>query len=91
MLRKIALTAVMLLVALGFVLPVNMAFAKAPIFYPPTSKVFGYKFTEWSAQWWQYVLSFPESQNPLLDTTGAECGIGQSGPVWFLMGSLGDP
>jgi len=77
-----------LLVALGLVLPINIAFAKVPIFYTPTLKAFGYKFTEWSAMWWQYVLSFPATGNPLVDTTGAECAIGQNGPVWFLMGSV---
>jgi hypothetical protein len=91
MMRKIGLTTAVLLVALGLMMPVNMAFAKATIFYPPTSNVFGHKLTEWSAMWWQYVLSFPTAENPLVDLTGAECTIGQRGPVWFLMGSLGGP
>jgi hypothetical protein len=50
--------------------------------------VTGHTYGEWSATWWQYVLSFPTSSNPLLDTTGAGCQAGQSGPVFFLVGSL---
>src|SRR3954452_3884451 len=49
-----------------------------------TGKTYG----EWSAAWWQYVLSIPQSQNPLLDATGALCGQGQSGPVFFLVGTF---
>lgn len=40
-----------------------------------------------SAQWWQWALSIPATINPLLDTTGANCMVGQRGPVWFLAGS----
>ena len=42
-----------------------------------------------STEWWQLFLSLPASGNPLLDTTGASCVIGQRGRVWFLVGSLG--
>jgi len=49
-----------------------------------TGKTYG----EWSAAWWQYVLSIPQSQNPLLDATGALCGQGQSAPVFFLVGTF---
>jgi hypothetical protein len=76
------------LVAVGFVLPVELAFANQEIF-SPTSSAFGTKFDEWSGQWWQFVLSFPASSNPLFDATGDRCVFGQRGPVWFLMGSLG--
>lgn len=44
---------------------------------------------ELQSQWWQFVLSIPSSVNPLLDTTGANCMVGQRGPTWFLLGSLG--
>ena len=42
-----------------------------------------------SAQWWQWALSIPSSQNPLLDTTGEKCMIGQRGSAWFLAGLFG--
>jgi hypothetical protein len=42
-----------------------------------------------SAQWWQWALSIPTAQNPLLDTTGANCMVGQRGSTWFLAGLFG--
>src|SRR5262249_7983648 len=53
------------------------------------SNTFGNTYGEWSAQWWQWVLSIPAATNPNLDTTGANCGMGQAGPVWFLAGAFG--
>jgi hypothetical protein len=41
---------------------------------------------ELTAQWWQWALSIPTVVNPLEDTTGANCMVGQSDPVWFLAG-----
>jgi hypothetical protein len=41
-----------------------------------------------TAQWWQVMLSIPTTVNPLLDTTGADCMVGQRGPVWFLAGTF---
>jgi hypothetical protein len=60
-------------------------------YFSPNSAPFNHKFSEWSAEWWQFVLSFPGDVNPNLDATGAKCVIGQHGPVWFLMGSFGGP
>jgi hypothetical protein len=39
-----------------------------------------------TAQWWQWAYSIPLSQNPLTDTTGQFCMVGQRGPIWFLAG-----
>lgn len=39
-----------------------------------------------SAEWWQWVLSIPTSENPMLDTTGQNCSVGQRGNIWFLVG-----
>jgi len=46
----------------------------------------GQDFKRSSAEWWQWALSIPESVNPLLDTTGEQCMIGQRGDEWFLAG-----
>jgi len=54
---------------------------------PPNSHAFGQTYGAWSAAWWQYVLAQPASSNPLLDPTGANCGVGQSGNVFFLVGT----
>jgi len=49
----------------------------------------GKTYGEWSADWWQWVLSFPAATNPLLEEGDVDCGRGQSGPVWFLAGNVG--
>jgi len=41
------------------------------------------------AEWWQQTISIPTPLNPLLDTRGTSCMIGQRGDVWFLHGALG--
>jgi len=48
------------------------------------------RFSELSAQWWQWALSIPVSTNPLTELTdaGSICMVGQRGPVWFLAGTL---
>jgi hypothetical protein len=44
-----------------------------------------------SSQWWQWALSIPTDENPLLelDTTTEKCMVGQRGDVWFLAGVFG--
>jgi len=42
---------------------------------------YGLTFGQWGAAWWQWALEQPTPTNPLLDTTGANCGVAQSGPV----------
>ena len=59
-----------------------------PRVLPPHSHAFGKTYGEWSAAWWQYVLSQPTASNPLFDPTGAGCNAGQSGPVFFLVGTF---
>ncbi len=49
----------------------------------------GLSYGEWSAKWWQWALGIPAASNPLLDSTGEFCDVGQSGPVWFLAGTFG--
>lgn len=48
-------------------------------------------YAEWSAVWWQWVLSINAANNPLLDETGATCGVAQprGQPVFFLVGAFG--
>ena len=41
------------------------------------------------AAFWQWALSIPAAVNPLLDATGADCMVGQSGGVWYLAGTFG--
>jgi hypothetical protein len=44
-------------------------------------------FTQLTPEWWQWALAIPPSANPLLDTTGDNCMVGQHGSTWFLAGS----
>lgn len=62
---------------------------EGPGIFPPQSQPFGQSYASWSARWWQWVVSIPAATNPLLDSTGAHCAVGQHGRVWFLAGSGG--
>ena len=57
--------------------------------FPPDAEPSGKTYGQWSAAWWQWALSIATSQNPMLDETGANAGVGQSGPVYFLAGTMG--
>jgi hypothetical protein len=46
-------------------------------------------YAELGAEWWQWAVQAPAADNPLLDSTGEKCRVGQQGPVWFLAGTLG--
>lgn len=50
---------------------------------PPVGKI----YNRLAVDWWQYATSLPAATNPLLD--GTDCGAGQSGPVFFLVGLSG--
>lgn len=45
-------------------------------------------YVELGAQWWQWALQAGATDNPLTDTTGEHCRVGQRGPVWFLAGTF---
>src|SRR5262245_53465086 len=55
----------------------------------PGTKPYGLTYGEWSAKWWQWVLSIPLNSNPMSDETGVNCGLKQEGSVWFLAGTSG--
>jgi hypothetical protein len=58
------------------VVPVNATYA-------------GRSYGEWVNKWWKWALQEPYATNPLLDPTGEDCAVGQSGKVWFLAGTFG--
>jgi hypothetical protein len=64
-------------------------FLQCPLAVPPRARPFGKSYAEWSSAWWRWALSIPAATNPIFDATGASCGLGQSGPVWFLAGTAG--
>jgi hypothetical protein len=64
----------------------------------PTQPHYGNSDSEWGALWWKWVYQLPQSLNdagmpacfiPFQDPTGANCGDGQSGDVFFLAGTSG--
>ena len=46
-------------------------------------------YDRYTSQWWQWAVSVAEPNNPILDETGEDCTVNQSGNVWFLAGSPG--
>jgi hypothetical protein len=55
-----------------------------PRVIPPQTMPYGLSYGDWAArssQWW---METPYDVNPANDYTGANAGVGQSGPVWFL-------
>jgi hypothetical protein len=55
-----------------------------PMLYAKDARPFGLSQVEWSELLWRYIYAQPLDHSPFLDTTGADCGRGQFGPVWFL-------
>ena len=54
----------------------------------PSSAPGGLTYGEWSARWFKWAYEPPPALSPVLDLTGANCAVGQSGDVWFLAGPL---
>lgn len=48
----------------------------------------GRSLDDWTQRWWRWDLSIPVGADPTSDTEGVNCGINQTGPVWFLAGPL---
>ena len=65
-------------------LAVALAFTATPAIADDESSD---SFKVLSAQWWQWAVSIPAAVNPLSDTSGEFCMVGQRGSVWFLAGS----
>jgi len=87
---KRVLTFFALAVVLGALLlpTVSSGGTVRPEFLPSSVKIYGMTVGQWSARWFQWMLSMDVTSNPLNDT--APCAQGQLGPVWFLGGSITD-
>ena len=59
-------------------------------FFTTDDKPFGLSYGRWTVRWWEWALSIPMPNNPVLDDTGKYAAINQIGPVWFLAGTIGD-
>lgn len=60
------------------------------IYFKTDERPYGYSYGEWTVKWWQWAVSSPVDINPIVDETGSYANINQSGPVWFLAGTLGE-
>jgi hypothetical protein len=54
------------------------------LLFAPDSRPYGVSMERWSELIWKWIYRQPTGSNPLLDLTGASCGVDQEGPVWFL-------
>jgi hypothetical protein len=68
------------------VLAVTCALIVAP--YTVSAEENESQLRELTAEWWQWAFSIPSSVNPLQDTSGEHCMVGQRGDVWFLAGTI---
>jgi hypothetical protein len=94
--RVYIVVVMVLLGTVAYMTPIYSAFAQqsdtstnAIRAFPTYLKLFGNTYGEWTSKWWQWALSISTGKNPLEDKTGANCPIGQNGPVWFLAGTFG--
>eukprot|EP00245_Coleochaete_scutata_P018502 TRINITY_DN9672_c0_g1_i1.p1 TRINITY_DN9672_c0_g1~~TRINITY_DN9672_c0_g1_i1.p1 ORF type:complete len:225 (-),score=44.75 TRINITY_DN9672_c0_g1_i1:528-1202(-) len=55
----------------------------------PSGAYHGFSYPQLQAKWWNFILGQPDGFDPRGDLTGELCGSGQSGDVWFLVGSVG--
>jgi hypothetical protein len=52
--------------------------------FAPDARPYGVAMDRWAERMWKWIYRQPPATNPLLDPTGANCGVDQDGPVWFL-------
>jgi hypothetical protein len=55
---------------------------------PSYLDVHGRSLEEWAGEWWRWLAAIPSDSSPLYDQDGAHCQVGQSGPVFFLAGTV---
>ena len=70
-------------------LPLGVVSARAfaaPTFAPPAPvRPHGLGYPDWAASWWRWAVGTPTPQNPVVDTTGANCAVNQPAPGVFLL------
>ncbi len=82
---------VVIVISVGLIGAATIAGAQAgrqPQVFPLDDSPYGNTYGEWSAGWWQWLTAIPKATNPNYDSTGANCAVGQVGPVWFLAGTF---
>jgi hypothetical protein len=61
-----------------------------PSVYSKDDKPYGLTYGQWTANFWKWVISIPQQNNPNNDPTGAKCAINQNDSnVWYLAPTFG--
>jgi hypothetical protein len=58
------------------------------IVYEADEAPFGISYSQWTASLWQHMLSIPVRHSQFTEGAHNACSFGQSGPAWFLVGTL---
>ena len=83
---KLRMTAVALTMLVSFASAANAAPTYAP---PPPATPHLKSYPNWGALWSIWAYGTPAANNPVLDTTGANCAVGQPVPgTFFLAGTF---
>ena len=72
--------------------PVTLVLADSinPGVYSVDEKPFGSTYSHWTENFWKWMVSIPQENNPNLDSTGEKCAINQSDPnVWYSVPTFG--
>jgi len=72
--------------------PVSFVLADGinPYVYSKDDKPYGLTYAQWTANFWKWVISIPQQNNPNNDPTGEKCAINQNDPnVWYLAPTFG--
>ena len=88
-LTTVAIAVVGILMIMSSIIVFAHADSINPGVYPIDSKPFDISYAEWTARWFQWLISMPQQTNAAADPTGKFCAVNQNGPVWFLAGTTG--
>jgi len=81
---KGGLAALLIAASTSLVVPTTAQAGLGPKVVAPNAKVYGKKYSEWSANWWQWAMSLPVDGHPFVDDPSFDVTAGQTGDVWFL-------
>jgi hypothetical protein len=62
-----------------------------PVLFAKQTHPYGADMATWGERATQWIYAQPLEHNPLFDQTGADCAVGQQGPVWFIPPIAGPP
>lgn len=62
-----------------------------PALFEKAARPYGQDMATWAEKASQWVYAQPFERSPLFDPTGANCGVGQQGPVWYVARIAGPP